>query len=56
MPLSAGINTALLIKRSKLKVVPGMGHDFPPALMKKMTKWIAKHAAKVSAKKAAKKP
>ena len=56
MPLSAGINTALLIKRSKLKVVPGMGHDFPPALMKKMTKWIAKHATKVSTKKAAKKP
>ena len=50
MPLSAGINTALLIKRSKLRVVPGMGHDFPPALMKKITKWISKHAYKASQK------
>lgn len=50
IPLEAGINTALIIKRSKLKVVPGMGHDFPPALMKKMTKWIAKHARRASKK------
>ncbi|CAM4093534.1 alpha/beta fold hydrolase [Pseudoalteromonas byunsanensis] len=54
-PLSAGQKTAQSIRKAKLKVVPGMGHDFPPELMKKLTKWVAKHAAKSERKRQEKK-
>jgi pimeloyl-ACP methyl ester carboxylesterase len=50
MPLAVGEKTAAQIRRSKLKVVPGMGHNFPPDLMEKMTKWIAKHVKKAELK------
>lgn len=46
IPLSAGIETAKHIRKAKLKVVYGLGHDFPVPLMPKLTKWISKHALK----------
>lgn len=51
IPLRAGVDTANKIKKAKLKVVDGMGHDFPPILMKKMTKWLTKHVEKAELKK-----
>ncbi len=55
MPVAAGKQTAALIRKAKLKIVNGMGHDFPPALMVKMTKWISKHVKKAEQKRAQKK-
>lgn len=46
IPLAGGQDTAKRIRDAKLKVVDGMGHNFPPALMKKMTKWISRHVKK----------
>ncbi|MFY8326637.1 alpha/beta fold hydrolase [Pseudoalteromonas sp. ZZD1] len=55
MPVAAGKKTAAQIRKAKLKIVNGMGHDFPPALMAKMTKWISKHVKKAEQKRAQKK-
>ena len=55
IPLAGGQETAKHIKKSTLKVVEGMGHDFPPVLMAKMTRWIAKHVAKAEKKRKQKK-
>lgn len=55
MPIAAGKQTAAQIRKAKLKIVNGMGHDFPPALMVKMTKWISKHVKKAEQKRAQKK-
>lgn len=55
MPIAAGKQTAAQIRKAKLKIVNGMGHDFPPALMVKMTKWISKHVKKSEQKRAQKK-
>lgn len=49
-PITAGLQTATRIRKSKLKLVNGMGHDFPPVLMQKIAKWIAKHAFKAEQK------
>ncbi|MDU0356038.1 alpha/beta hydrolase [Paraglaciecola aquimarina] len=46
IPRRGGEQTAESIRKAKLKIVQGMGHDFPPELMQKMTKWIAKHVKK----------
>jgi pimeloyl-ACP methyl ester carboxylesterase len=46
IPASCGEQTAQLIKKSKLKLVQGMGHDFPDPLMAKVAKWITKHVKK----------
>lgn len=54
MPIAAGKQTAAQIRKAKLKIVNGMGHDFPPALMVKMTKWISKHVKKAEQKRAQK--
>ncbi|WP_440055361.1 alpha/beta fold hydrolase [Pseudoalteromonas sp. T1lg65] len=48
--IQAGQHTATQIRKSKLKLIEGMGHDFPPALMRKLTKWIAKHVKKAEKK------
>ena len=45
-----GKKTAMLIKKAKLKIVPGMGHNFAPELMPKMTKWLTKHIKKAQRK------
>ncbi|WP_158967244.1 alpha/beta fold hydrolase [Paraglaciecola sp. L3A3] len=50
IPCIGGQNTAESIRKAKLKIIQGMGHDFPPELMKKMTKWIAKHVKKAEQK------
>jgi proline iminopeptidase len=43
VPLAAGIDTAANITGSRLEVVPGMGHDFPPGLMARLAGRIAEH-------------
>jgi proline iminopeptidase len=43
VPLAAGIETAACIPGSRLEVVPGMGHDFPPSLMATLAARIAAH-------------
>ena len=43
VPLAAGIDTAANIAGSRLEVVPGMGHDFPPGLMAQLAGRIAEH-------------
>jgi proline iminopeptidase len=43
VPLAAGIDTAANITGSRLEVVPGMGHDFPPGLMTRLAGRIAEH-------------
>ncbi|CAH9049420.1 Rhodomycin D methylesterase DauP [Pseudoalteromonas holothuriae] len=55
IPLAAGQKTAQQIHKAKFKVVPGMGHDFPPELMKKLTKWVSKHIKKAEQKRLKKK-
>ena len=43
VPVAAGIDTAAHIPGSRLEVVPGMGHDFPPGLMAQLAGRIAEH-------------
>lgn len=44
------------IKRAKLKIIDGMGHNIPKALVPKLVKPISKHAKKAQAKKEKAKP
>ena len=41
--VAAGRDTARHIKGARLKIVPGMGHDFPPRLMQGLAVMIAEH-------------
>jgi proline iminopeptidase len=43
VPVAAGIDTARNIAGAQLIVVPGMGHDFAPALQPAIADWIAAH-------------
>jgi len=43
VPVAAGIDTARNIPGAQLKVVPGMGHDFAPALQPAIADWVAAH-------------
>ncbi|HQR69776.1 MAG TPA: alpha/beta hydrolase [Burkholderiaceae bacterium] len=43
VPVAAGIDTARHIRGARLEVIPGMGHDFPPALQPRITELIAAH-------------
>jgi proline iminopeptidase len=43
VPLAAGIETARLIPGAQLKIFPGMGHDFAPALQPILADSIAAH-------------
>jgi pimeloyl-ACP methyl ester carboxylesterase len=43
VPVAAGIDTARHIRGAQLKVVPGMGHDFAPALQPLLADAIAAH-------------
>lgn len=43
LPVAAGIDTARHIPGAQLKVVPGMGHDFAPALQPAIADWVAAH-------------
>lgn len=55
IPVSAGMDTAKQIRKSRLKVIEGMGHNFPPVLTEKITHWIAKHVKKAEKKRVEKK-
>lgn len=46
IPVRMGVDTAEHIKRAKLKVVEGMGHDLPPALLPSFVHMICKHLHK----------
>ncbi|AOT06908.1 alpha/beta fold hydrolase [Pseudoalteromonas luteoviolacea] len=54
IPSQEGVKTAQQIRKSKLKIVPGMGHNIPPELAPKMIKWITKHVRKSELKRAKK--
>jgi pimeloyl-ACP methyl ester carboxylesterase len=41
VPVAAGIDTALHIRGAQLKIIPGMGHDFAPALQPMIADSIA---------------
>ncbi len=41
--LAGGRDTAANIRGARLKIIPGMGHDFPPALMTGIAVMIAEH-------------
>jgi len=49
VPLAAGIDTAANIAGSRLEVVPGMGHDFPPGLMAQLAGRIDEHCRRAQA-------
>jgi hypothetical protein len=41
-----GIETASLIRKAKLRVITGMGHDFPEALVPRLSRLLIKHLSK----------
>jgi len=43
LPAAAGIDTARHIRGARLELIPGMGHDFPPALQPRIADMIAAH-------------
>jgi pimeloyl-ACP methyl ester carboxylesterase len=43
LPPAAGIDTARHIRGARLELIPGMGHDFPPALQPKIADMITAH-------------
>jgi proline iminopeptidase len=43
VPVAAGIDTARNIRGAQLKIIPGMGHDFAPALQPLLADAIAAH-------------
>jgi proline iminopeptidase len=45
VPLAAGLDTAQHIRGAQLKVIAGMGHDFPPALQPQIAAAIVEHVA-----------
>jgi pimeloyl-ACP methyl ester carboxylesterase len=48
--VAGGRDTARNIRGARLKIVPGMGHDFPPQLLRGIAVMIAEHCrADVSA-------
>ncbi len=49
VPLAAGIDTARHIPRAQLKIIPGMGHDFAPALQPMLADSIAAHIRQTAA-------
>jgi proline iminopeptidase len=45
VPAAHGEDTAAKIPGARLAIIPGMGHDLPPALVPQMTELIAAHCA-----------
>lgn len=43
LPVAAGIDTARHIPGAQLKVIPGMGHDFAPALQPAVANMVVEH-------------
>ncbi len=50
IPLRMGLETAAAIRKAKLKVIDGMGHDLPPRLLPKLTRLLSKHLIKAEKK------
>jgi proline iminopeptidase len=46
VPVAAGVDTARHIPGAQLKIIPGMGHDFAPALQPVIADAIASHIAR----------
>lgn len=46
IPVTLGIETASLIRKAKLRVITGMGHDFPEALVPRLSRLLIKHLNK----------
>ena len=46
IPVTMGIETASLIRKAKLRVITGMGHDFPEALVPRLSRLLIKHLSK----------
>lgn len=49
MPLAGGQDTAASIPGAELVVIPGMGHDFPPALFDTIADGIMKAVTRAKA-------
>ena len=48
IPVAAGKDTAAHIPGAELRIIPGMGHDFPVALVKTFADAIAAAAARAT--------
>jgi hypothetical protein len=48
VPVAAGRDTAAHIRGAKLEIIPGMGHDFAPALQPRLVELIAAHCHAVT--------
>ena len=51
VPVAAGHDLASHIPGARLSVIPGMGHDLPPALLPTFTQLIVQHAREAQAAK-----
>ena len=49
VPYACGVDTAVKIPNSRLALIDGYGHDFPPQLYERLGELIAGHALKVHA-------
>jgi proline iminopeptidase len=49
VPYACGVDTAVKIPNSRLALIDGYGHDFPPQLYERFGDLIAGHALKVHA-------
>jgi proline iminopeptidase len=49
VPYACGVDTAVKIPNSRLVLIDGFGHDFPPQLYERLGDLIAGHALKVHA-------
>jgi proline iminopeptidase len=43
VPLAAGLDTARNIRDARFEVIPGMGHDFAPALQSRLARAVLEH-------------
>lgn len=50
IPVQAGLDTAIHINKSKIRIIRGMGHNIPLSLCEPLAKMIFKHARKTEMK------